>query len=113
MGLCSSSSQFQVSTFEAGRSVGIEAGASMGTCLAILVGSEVDPLRKTTASAADRRTAPAVMLTLDLLTLDGLFKGFDAATDLVGFSDSTLGGQDVCNLFLKFDSQIPVGAIGS
>ena len=58
---------------------------------------------KLTASAADRRTAPAVTVTLDLLTLDGLFKGFDAATDLVGFGYSTFIGQDVCDLFLKFD----------
>ena len=65
--------------------------------------SGVDPLRKPTASAADRNTAPAVIATLDLLTLDGLFKGFDAAMDLVGFRYSTFGGQDVCNLILKFN----------
>ncbi len=55
---------------------------------------------KLTASAADRNTAPAVMMTLDLLTFNGLFQGLNSATDLVGFRDSTFGGQDVCNLFL-------------
>ncbi len=68
---------------------------------------------KLTASAADRNTAPAVIVTLDLFTLDGLFKGCDPATDLVGFGYSTFGGQDFCNLFLKFNCQIPVGAVGS
>lgn len=103
VGLRSSVSQSQVNTFEAGRSVGIAAGVSIGAGSDSSVDTGVEPWRKTTASAADRRTAPAVMVTLDLLTLDGLFKGFNAATDLVGFGYSTFSGQDVCNLFLKIN----------
>ena len=67
---------------------------------------------KLTASAADRNTAPAVMATLDLLTVDGLFQGLKAATDLVGFCNSTFGGQDICNLLLKFDCQFPIWVTG-
>ena len=63
---------------------------------------------KLTASAADRNTAPAVMATLDLLTLDGLFQSLNSATDFVGFCDLTFSGQDVRNLFLKFNCQFPV-----
>ena len=63
---------------------------------------------KLTASAADRNTAPAVMATLDLLTVDGLFQGLNSATDLVGFCNSTFDGQDLCNLFLNFDCEIPI-----
>ena len=63
---------------------------------------------KLTASAADRNTAPAVMATLDLFTVNGLFQGLKTATDLVSFRDSTFGGQDICNLLLKFDCQIPI-----
>ena len=63
---------------------------------------------KLTASAADRNTAPAVMATLDLFTVNGLFQSLNSATDLVGFCNSTFGGQDVCNLLLKFDCQIPI-----
>ena len=112
-GLWSSSSQFQVRTFEAGRLGGIEAWARIGVCSGVIDVSGVDPLRKTTASAADRNTAPAVMATLDLLTLNGLFQGLNSATDLVGFSYSTFGGQDICNLFLKFNCHLPVRAAGS
>ncbi len=67
---------------------------------------------KLNASAANRNTAPAVMATLDLLTDDGFFQGLNSATDLVGFCYSTFEGQDVCNLFLKFDCQFPVRAAG-
>ena len=63
---------------------------------------------KITASAADRNTAPAVMATLDLITFDGFFQGLNSATDLVGFSNSTFDGQDICNLLLKFNCQIPI-----
>lgn len=68
---------------------------------------------KLTASAADRNAALAVMATLDLLTFDGLFQGLNSATDLVGFCYSTFGGQDICNLFLKFNCHLPVRAAGS
>ena len=63
---------------------------------------------KLAASAADKNTAPAVMATLDLLTFNGFFQGLNSATDLVGFCNSTFGGQDVCNLFLKLNCQFPV-----
>jgi len=68
------------------------------------VGIEVFwPENKLTTSAADRNTAPAVRATLGLLTFDGFFQGLDPAKDLVGFSYSTFGGQDVGYLFFKFD----------
>jgi len=57
-------------------------------------------LHPVTASTADRNTAPAVMATLDLFTVNGLFQSLNAATDLVSFRNSTFDGQDICNLFL-------------
>jgi hypothetical protein len=69
----------------------------------------ISPKRSTLAfsyllSRNDSNTfAPVQRVATDLILLDRLFKGFDAATDLLGFGYSAFTGQDVCDLFLKFD----------
>ncbi len=102
-GLNSVVSQSQVRTFSGARSAGVVVPCVV--MFVVLEGLE----NKLTASAADRNTAPAVMVTLDLLTVYGLFQGLNSATNLVGFSYSTLCGQDIGDLFLKIDCQFPIG----